>query len=98
MIESTVRAERDSLQPSTSSPGYTWEVPQKPVSVRLPLDLIDRLENESVENFRSLSSRGSEIGGLLLGSVAPGSPAVVSVAACDRAPATTASTHSSPTF
>jgi len=79
MIDSTARAERINLLPSSTSPSYTWEVPQKPVSVRIPLELIDRLEQESVESFRSLSSRGSEIGGLLLGGVAPGSPALVSL-------------------
>jgi TonB family protein len=67
---------------------YLWEVPQKPVSVRIPFSLIDRLEREAVENFRSLTSRGSEIGGLLVGDVSPGSPLVVSIAdyeliACD---------------
>jgi protein TonB len=41
--------------------------------------LIDRLEREAVESFRSLTSRGSEIGGLLVGDVAPGSPLVVSI-------------------
>jgi protein TonB len=73
MLDSTARAERIDL----SSPEvlcYTWEVAQKPVAVRLPFPLIDRLESQVVENFRSLSSRGSEIGGLLLGSAAPGSP------------------------
>ena len=87
MTDSTARAERIDL--SSSEPAfYTWEVAQKPVAVRLPLPLIDRLESEAVENFRSLTSRGSEIGGLLLGSVAPGNPAVVTLAdyeliACD---------------
>jgi TonB family protein len=87
MTDSTARAER--LDPLTSEAAfYTWEVAQKPVVVRLPLTLIDRLESEAVETFRSLSSRGSEIGGLLLGSAVPGSPAVVTVAdyeliACD---------------
>jgi TonB family protein len=79
MLDSTARAERIDLA-SPEVLCYTWEVAQKPVSVRLPFPLIDRLEFEAVENFRSLSSRGSEIGGLLLGSAAPGSPTVVSVA------------------
>jgi len=78
MTESTARAERFDLQTSTS-PFYTWEVPQKPISVRIPYGLMDRLEKEAVDNFRSLSSRGSEIGGLLLGSVSPGNPMVVSL-------------------
>ena len=87
MTESTARAELFDVQ-AASSPFYLWEVPQKPVSVRIPFSLIDRLEREAVENFRSLTSRGSEIGGLLVGSVSPGSPLVVSIAdydliACD---------------
>src|SRR5215467_6049904 len=89
MIESTARAERYDLQSSKSN-SYLWEVPQKPVAVRISLSVIDRLEREAVEAFRSLSSRGSEIGGLLVGDVAAGSPLVVSIAdyeliACDYA-------------
>jgi TonB family protein len=78
MIESTARAERVNLQ-SFNSPAYSWEPPEKPVSVRMPFTLIDRMEREVVENFRSLTSRGSEIGGILLGAAAPGNPAVVSI-------------------
>ncbi len=78
MTDSTARAERIKPQPS-SAPGYLWEVAQKPVSVHLPYGIIDRLEKEVVENFRSLTSRGSEIGGLLLGAVVPGIPCVVTV-------------------
>jgi len=37
------------------------------------------MESEVIENFRSLTSRGSEIGGVLLGSVIPGSPLIVVV-------------------
>ena len=89
MIESTARAERFDLQTS-KSPSYLWEVPQKPVAVRIPFNLMDRLEREAVEAFRSLSSRGSEIGGLLVGDVAAGNPLVVSIAdyeliSCDYA-------------
>jgi TonB family protein len=47
--------------------------------VRLPLELIDRLEHQTVESFRSLTSRGSEIGGLLLGGITTGNPAMVTV-------------------
>ncbi|HTS64507.1 MAG TPA: TonB family protein [Candidatus Acidoferrales bacterium] len=58
--------------------------------MRIPFNLIDRLEREAVEAFRSLSSRGSEIGGLLVGDVEAGSPLVVSIAdyeliSCDYA-------------
>jgi len=51
--------------------------------VRIPFSLIDRLEREAVESFRSLTSRGSEIGGLLVGEVSLGSPLVVTIADYD---------------
>ncbi|HEY9141590.1 MAG TPA: energy transducer TonB [Bryobacteraceae bacterium] len=73
MVESTARRERGEPK-SAPLATYLWEVPQKPVAVRLAFDLIDRMESEVIENFRSLTSRGSEIGGVLLGSVVPGSP------------------------
>src|ERR1035438_6498186 len=79
MNESTARAERFELRGS-SSPLYVWEVSQKPVSVEIPFNLIDRMEHEAVESFRSLTSKGSEIGGLLVGEIAPGNPMVVSIA------------------
>ncbi|HJT90281.1 MAG TPA: hypothetical protein VJ732_20560, partial [Bryobacteraceae bacterium] len=47
--------------------------------MKLSLELVERLEHEVVESFRSLDSRGSEIGGLLLGSVQSGNPARVSI-------------------
>ena len=78
MIESTARADRVSLQ-DVSSPAFHWEVPEKPVAVRIPFVLIDRMEHEVVENFRSLTSRGSEIGGILLGSAGAGNPSTVYV-------------------
>lgn len=88
MSESAARAERFGL-PAPAA-GYLWEVASKPVAVRINLDLIDRLEREVVESFRSLTSRGSEVGGLLLGNVQSGNPARVSVEAyelvsCDYA-------------
>src|ERR1017187_692274 len=86
MPESTARAERFDVQTAAASPLYLWEVPQNPVSVRIPFSLIDRLEREAVENFRSLTSRGSEIGGLLVGDVSSGSPTVVSIADYDLIP------------
>src|SRR6266480_3222763 len=57
MIESTARAERYDLQTSTSS-FFLWEVPQKPVAVRIPYDLMDRLERQAVESFRSVTRKG----------------------------------------
>jgi TonB family protein len=78
MTESTARAER--IKPQSSTPSsYLWEVAQKPISVALPYGIIDRLEKEVVESFRSLTSRGSEVGGLLVGTISPGSPTLVCV-------------------
>jgi TonB family protein len=68
-------------EPSRASayPSFLWEVPGKPVVVRIALDLVDRLETEVVESFRSLTSRGSEIGGLLLGTVHGNNPFEVAI-------------------
>ena len=77
MTESIARAER--VAPASGAPFYLWEVAGKPVRVRLPFDLIDRLEKEAVESFRSLSSRGSEIGGVLYGKFSAQEPYLVSV-------------------
>jgi TonB family protein len=68
-------------EPSRASayPSFLWEVPGKPVVVRIALDLVDRLEAEVVESFRSLSSHGSEIGGVLLGTVHGSSPFEVTI-------------------
>jgi TonB family protein len=78
MGELIARLARGEVKPSPVAT-FLWEVPQKPVAVRLAFDVIDRMENEVVENFCSLTSRGSEIGGVLLGSVIPGSPLTVIV-------------------
>jgi len=53
----------------SASPSYLWEVPGKPVIVHVALDVVDRLDREVGESFRSLEARGAEIGGLLLGAV-----------------------------
>jgi TonB family protein len=87
MPESTARAERFETQ-SPARPFYVWEVLQKPVSVRICLDVVERLEHDVTASFRSVSNRGSEIGGLLLGRVVPGPRPTISVedyepVACD---------------
>jgi hypothetical protein len=58
---------------------YVWEPKEAPVSVRLSVELIERLETESLEIFRAITNRGSEIGGILLGQVAPGESLTVVV-------------------
>jgi hypothetical protein len=44
-----------------------WEVPGKPVAVRLRFDLLGRLGMAVREGFRALPRRGLETGGLLIG-------------------------------
>jgi TonB family protein len=78
MIDSTARAPRFESD-SSPAPAYLWAPPQKLISVSIPLAVIDQLEREAVESFRSLSSRGSEIGGILFGGVQAGSPQVVAI-------------------
>ena len=85
MVESTARRERGEPK-SAPVATYLWEVPQKPVAVRLAFDIIDRMESEVIENFRSLTSKGSEIGGVLLGSALPGSPLTVLVQGYETVP------------
>jgi TonB family protein len=53
---------------SATSPAYLWQVPAKPVSISLNLDVVDRLGVTVKEGFKSLPRRGLETGGLLLGS------------------------------
>jgi len=61
------------------APSYVWRVSGKALTVRLPLELIDRLEREAVENFRSIDARGSEIGGLLFGEADPRDPSQIRI-------------------
>jgi protein TonB len=71
MSESAARVEPLEFR-SSNSPTYLWRVSGEPVAVRLSLEVVERLGHEVLENFRSVSARGSEIGGLLLGASASG--------------------------
>jgi hypothetical protein len=54
-------------------PGYyVWDVPGQPAIVYLSLDTLDRLEAELLRGFGTGPKRGTESGGVLLGSVEPG--------------------------
>jgi len=51
-----------------ATPGYyVWEVPGKPFSIQLNLELVDRLQQDVVRGFGLVPRRGAEIGGILLG-------------------------------
>ena len=53
--------------PTVQNGWLIWEVPGKPVSVRLSLDVVSRLGMAVQEGFKALPRRGLEIGGLLVG-------------------------------
>lgn len=58
---------------------YVWQPNEAPISIRLAVELIERLEKESLDIFRAITNRGSEIGGILLGQVVAGTPLTVVV-------------------
>src|SRR5579863_6012003 len=61
-------------------PGYyVWQASGKPVEVHLQLDVLDRLASEIMRGFGAIPKRGAEIGGLLLGTITPGTPAIVRI-------------------
>jgi hypothetical protein len=72
------------VEPDPEHPQYVWEPKGVPFSVRLDAGLIARLEKESLDIFRAITNRGSEIGGILLGQLLPGWP--VSIVVSDYEP------------
>ena len=60
---------------------HYWNVEHKPVSVRLALSVIESLNHLAAETFHSVTSPGTEVGGLLLGTSVTGDPPVVSIEA-----------------
>lgn len=56
---------------------YIWDVPEKGVTVRIDLDVVDRMLAEVLRGFGVIPKRGVEIGGVLLGEYV--SPSVVHV-------------------
>ncbi|MBK5292211.1 MAG: hypothetical protein JJE04_11100 [Acidobacteriia bacterium] len=59
------------------APGYEWAVAGKPVVVHLDLDVVDRMSREMMRGFGVVPRRGVEVGGILLGSIDPGSTQAV---------------------
>jgi hypothetical protein len=77
MVESSVKPGR--LAPDGGKLAYLWEVEQKPVSVRIDLQVGEQIGRKAAEAVRSVTGIGSEIGGLLLGTVTAGKPILVTV-------------------
>jgi hypothetical protein len=51
---------------------YVWEVPGKPVSIQISLDVVDRLQQDVIRGFGAVPRRGAEVGGILLGTASSG--------------------------
>src|SRR5579872_685625 len=58
---------------------YIWGVPGQAVVIHLRLDVVDRLAAEIMRGFGALPKRGAEIGGVLIGTIRPGVPAIVRI-------------------
>ena len=74
------------MVPSTATtearpiPGvYVWEPAGKPISIRLSLDVVDRMQQDVMRGFGAVPKRGAEVGGILLGRWAPGEKRVVAI-------------------
>jgi hypothetical protein len=50
---------------------YVWQPPDKPFTIRLAFDVIDRLNVDIMRSFGAVRRRGTEVGGLLLGRIEP---------------------------
>lgn len=69
----------DVSAPTAGPSAWLWESPLKTVSVYLDFDLVDRLNFDIMRGFGAVPRRGAEVGGLLLGTLTPGTPAVIRV-------------------
>jgi hypothetical protein len=64
-----------------------WIVPDRPLQLQLSLDLIDRLECEALNRFKAVATRGSEIGGVLLGRIEQdGANRTITIEQCELVP------------
>ncbi len=56
------------LEPPAEAAGfYSWEAPDKNVTIQLSYDMVDRLSIEVMRGFGAVPRRGAEVGGVLLG-------------------------------
>jgi hypothetical protein len=58
---------------------YVWAPPGKSIAVRLSLDVVDRMLQDVMRGFGAVPKRGAEVGGVLLGRVAPGETLIVTI-------------------
>lgn len=66
---------------------YVWDVPGKPVEIRLDLDVVERISQDVLRGFSALPKRGAEVGGILLGELlADGNRTVVVIRDAETVP------------
>lgn len=52
---------------TATSPFYVWKPAEKPISVHIHFDVVDRILLEVMRGFGAVPKRGAEVGGILLG-------------------------------
>jgi len=70
----------------SGSPFYVWEAPEKPISIHLLYDVIDKMNPEIMRGLGALKRRGAEVGGLLLGRSEGGFHQTVTIEDCEPIP------------
>src|ERR1035438_9794061 len=58
---------------------YVWEPADKAISIRLSLDVVDRMQQDVMRGFGAVPKRGAEVGGVLLGRAIAGDKTVVTI-------------------
>src|SRR5260370_25608752 len=54
---------------ASQSQYHAWQLPARNISVKVRLDVVERLEREVICAYKSIPKRGAEAGGLLLGRI-----------------------------
>src|SRR5258708_26213065 len=58
---------------------YVWEPAGKSISVRLSLDVVDRMLQDVMRGFGAGPKRGADVGGILLRRTTPGDKLIVAI-------------------
>ncbi|MEO8126363.1 MAG: hypothetical protein ABJF23_02730 [Bryobacteraceae bacterium] len=61
----------DTVQEESPREYYVWQPPDKPFTIQLAFDVIDRMNVEIMRGFGAVRRRGTEVGGVLLGRIEP---------------------------
>jgi hypothetical protein len=70
-LPNTADYDGDIVQDESPREYYVWQPPDKPFTIQLAFDVIDRMNVETMRGFGAVRRRGTEVGGLLLGRIEP---------------------------